>query len=235
MSRTRRKKDPGQQIVAPPVAAGSVMGWPVGMPDRRVVVASVILRNAVAVVGVLFLGWSGPEIVVLYFLDTLAAVWGIFTGVMYELGVGARQSLFDRAYWWGTALALSLLVTAFLALPLGMPVGFVAAASGWQPLDSLATEGFRMALVAVVVAGLVGALFRTFQASAGEAGMRTLKWEFSLVFGRWFVFVAIIYTVGMLFFRYSAVVMVIVYAAISVVTELYPQRFVRWIDSGTKR
>jgi hypothetical protein len=34
-----------------------------------------VTRNAVGVVGVLFLGWAAPTLVVLYFADTLAGMW----------------------------------------------------------------------------------------------------------------------------------------------------------------
>ena len=232
MDKTRWRRKQGEALVAAPATAGSVPGRPVDHLDRRVVVASAILRNAVAIVGVSLLGWSAPEIVVLYFLDTLAAIWGIFTAVMFAFGDGGnRQSLLDRGYWWATALALSALVTAFLAIPLGMPVLFVAAANSWKPFDALAADGFRAALATVVLAGVVGAVFRSFQAAAGESGLHSMKWEFSLVFGRWFVVMAIMYSLGFLFLRYAAVVMVIAYASISVVTELYPQRFVRFFES----
>ena len=95
-------------------------------------------------------------------------------------------------------------------------------------------QEFRLALVSVVLIGIVGAIFRSFQAASGDAGMRAMKWEFTLVFGRWFVVIAVMYTLGFLFLRGAAVVMVIVYAVTSVIAELYPRRFVQWFDTGGK-
>lgn len=231
-----RQPDEEQEQLQPDVSLGEGLpGWPFPPPDRRAAAVNIVVRNAVAIFGVLFLGWSGAEIVVLYFLDTLAALWGIFTAVTYGLYVSKRQSGFDRLYWWATALALGAFLSAFLAIPLGMPVLFVAAANSWRPADALAAEGFRLALVGVVVVGLAGALLRSLQAAQGEAGMRSLRWEFTLVFGRWFVVIAVAYTVAFVVPRASAVIMILAYAGASVFTELYPERFVALFpDRGNK-
>lgn len=203
--------------------------------DRRVAVASVAVRNVVAIIGVLFLDWSAPELIVLYFLDTMAAIWGIFTAVMFGFLHSQRQSLLDLVYWWATALALSFLTAAFIAIPLGMPVFFVAVVSSWRLTDALAASGFRLALAGVVVMGVAGALARSLQATAGEAGMRSLKREFSLVFGRWVVVLIAIYTAIGLFQGAAAVVIVIVYAVASVAIELYPQRFLNLFEDARSR
>lgn len=231
----RRDKGRSQGLVASPTTGGLLPGVPVEPDDRRVTIVSVVLRNAVAVAGMLFLGWSASEIVLLYFLDTLVVIWGIFTAVIFLFGDNVRQSWFDRAYWWATALALSAFVTIFMAIPLGMPVVFVAAASSWGPLDALVATEFRLALVTVAIAGLAGAVYRSFHGATDEASLVSLKWEFTLVFGRWFAVMAIVVTVGFLFLQYAAAVMVIVYSAIAVITELYPDRFIKLFDSVGKR
>lgn len=231
----QRTKASSQADPPPSIVDSQPLGWPWTTPDRRVAVVSVAVRNAVAIIGVLFLGWSAPELVLLYFLDTMAAIWGIFTAVAFGLYHRQRQSLFDLVYWWATALALSFLVAAFIAIPLGMPVLFVAAASSWRLADALAESGFRLALVGIVVLGVVGALARSIQAAAGEAAKRSLKWEFSLVFGRWAVILMAIYAAIALFQGAAAVVIVIVYAVVSVTIELYPQRFVELFGNGRGR
>lgn len=234
MSRFHRRTRKSQAIIADPMANEPLPGLPFQTHDRRVVVASAVLRNGVAIAGVLLLGWSAPELAILYFADTLAAIWGIFTAMMYAMLRSEKQSAFDLAYSWLTALALSAVTALMIAVPLGMPVVLVVASSSWNLLAALEMQGFRLALVSVVLVGIVGAIFRSFRAAAGDAGLHAMKWEFTLVFGRWFVVIAVMYTVGFLFLRGAAVVMVIVYAVTSVVAELYPRRFVGWFDSGAK-
>jgi hypothetical protein len=237
-SKVKSTRPSDATVLAQPEEEGSAVAEPVSLVasplPRNVVLASVIIRNLLAVVGVFFWGWSAPELIVLYFVDTLAIMWGIFTGVMFALFQSERTTLSDRLYWWATALALSAFVVAFISIPLGMPVLFVSAMSSWRPAEALANQGFWLALGLIVLAGLGGAAWRSIQAAEGEEGMRWLKWEFGLVFGRWFVVMAVMYfvgfTLGFIIPGGAAAVMVIVYAAASTITELYPERFVRWIE-----
>jgi hypothetical protein len=204
--------------------------------DRKLAIVEVVFRNLIAVAGALFLGWSAQALILLYFFDTLGGMLAIFAALMFAYFDKPGSSLFDRFYALGTALALSAFTAAFMAIPLGMPVVFVMVASSYKLQDALAQPGFVYAVIGVLAAALAGTLYWAMRIDVeGKRGERLLKREFTLIFGRWFFVIVAVYLPFVLLFQFGPIIIVAVYAILSVYTELYPNRFVRFFERGAGR
>lgn len=226
--------------------------------DTRERAIFIIARNAIPVVGVLFLGWSAVNLVLLYFFDTLGGMWAIFAALLAQY-FGGWTTL-----PWGTrftnllgVLALSLFLIAFFAIPLGVPVLILTQMQSYDVRAALNDTGFIFGLVSIAVLALASMLrhiIRLQQTSAddkwihgessyhwshGESGNQRIRhesgnhWirhEFGLLFVRWTVMIFLIFTVGALFLEFAPVLLILAYAVVLVISELYPERFLAAFD-----
>jgi len=189
-----------------------------------------VTRNAVGVVGVLFLGWAAPTLVVLYFADTLAGMWAVFAAVGFKLsnadprhGVGA---VLEGAL---TATAVGLFLVAVVAVPLGIPVVMLLGASSvtWRQLGADPT--FATGVGVIALTGLVGAVRHVFALAEGRVGDASVKQVFAILMTRWVLVLIAIYNLGFILGRFGLYAIVLAYAAASVWSELEPERFARLI------
>lgn len=203
-------------------------------PGAHLDVAQAIARHAAPVVGILFLGWSAPGVVLLYFADTLLALAVIMAGVLRHFapppqddGWAARINGEVGAVGFGVVLA------AFFAVPLGVPLFFMLEGLDW--LAVLADPSLRAGLLWQAVAALwsYAELYREMRHRSPE-DLR-LKRRFALVFLRWIVLVMIAGTgIGVLFGRFSPLLFVAIYAALSIWSEIAPDRFLRTLPGGAE-
>jgi hypothetical protein len=203
---------------------------PVSPAERLWRVLLAVARNAVGVVGVLFLGWAAPTLVVLYFADTLAGMWAVFAAVGFKLsnadprqGVGA---VLEGAL---TATAVGLFLVAVVAVPLGIPVVMLLGASSvtWRQLSADPTLATGVGVVALT--GLVGAVRHVFALAEGRAGDASVKQVFAILMTRWVLVLIAIYNLGFILGRFGLYAIVLAYAAASVWSELEPERVARLI------
>jgi hypothetical protein len=236
--RAGRTASPGkasaQDGAAPPqgMEAPDSAAVPASRTVTRWQVAEVAARNLLALVGLAVLGWPAASILLLYFFDTLGALWAIFAGLMFAYFDNGKNSLGDRLYVWGSALALGGFLAAFLAIPLGIPVYVLLLNSGvtWQ--ETAAQPGFGPAVLGIVGLALVGTIAWSLPLMDTDAaqGGRRARAEFGLVFGRWALVVAAMMAFGAFLGAVGAVLVIILYMALLVYTELYPERFLRWFE-----
>lgn len=204
--------------------------------DRKVAIAEVVLRNMIGVVGVLFLGWSAQTLIVLYFFDTMGGMMSIFAALMLEYFGMPENTLGNRLYNLGTALALSAFLAAFIAIPIGMPVLIMTLMSSWSLKDALAQPGFMYGVLAILGTALLSTLYWSRRIDMeGQRGERALKREFTLIFGRWLFVVFAVYTPLVVLFQFGPAIIVIIYAVVSGYTELYPERFEKIFDKSSKK
>lgn len=203
---------------------------PVSPAERLWRALLAVARNAVGVVGVLFLGWAAPTLVVLYFADTLAGMWAVFAAVGFKLsnadprhGVGA---VLEGAL---TATAVGLFLVAVVAVPLGIPVVMLLGASSvtWRQLGADPTLATGVGVIALT--GLVGAVRHVFALAEGRAGDASVKQVFAILMTRWVLVLIAIYNLGFILGRFGLYAIVLAYAAASVWSELEPERFARLI------
>lgn len=199
-------------------------------PPSPLAVAQVVARNLVPIVGILAFGWSASTILLLYFADTLLSLGVMFAGLASWFGRGTVE---DR---WAARLnaevgyvASAAFIVAFIAVPLGVPLVFVGAMAGWNDLGALFSDPALQAGLAWQVVAAVwsySALWRELHVRSPDE--LRLKRRFSLVFLRWIAVLMVVYSPILgLFGRFGPLVLVIVYAGVSVVAEVAPDRLLR--------
>lgn len=195
--------------------------------DRRERLVFVILRNAIPIIGILFLGWSAQNLIVLYFVDTLGAMWALITGLALNFPEAkVATGFFPRLYMWGMMLFVGAFLVAFLAIPLGMPLFIYAMATDWDWGAALQDQGFVFGLISIAALSLVGMLrhYRAIGELTPEGS--NAKRDFGILMTRWVIVLFLIYALGFLLGEWGAYVLVIGYIAATVASELYPERFV---------
>jgi hypothetical protein len=206
------------------------------VPPSPIAVASAATRNLVPLVGIVFLGWSGANVLLLYFLDTLLAMAVMFAGLArHFMPPAASESLAARVNAEAGCIAVALFLAAFIAVPLGMPLFILFMASGvtWHSVTD--DPMFRSGLVLQAIAAFWSCLglYRALRTHTPEE--LRLKRQFALVFLRWIAVLMVWYLgVGFLFGRWAPVVFVAVYAAATIMIEVAPDQFLRAMPGGTE-
>lgn len=205
---------------------------PPAPPDRGQVI-EVAARYVLALAGLLLFGWPAQTILLLYFFDTVAAIWALMSGLLFGFFDSGRQSAGTRWYTLASALALAALPAGFIALPLGMPIAIMLMASQ-QRLETLAAQpGFVPAVIVVFGLAMISAVRWSVLLVDEKQARRLARAEFGLLFGRWVLVMPVLYTVGTLLGPLGALLAVLAYTALSIVTDLYPQRFLRAFNMPT--
>ena len=197
-------------------------------------IANTVARNIVPLAGILFLGWSAPAILVLYFADTMLAMAVMFAGLMrYFMPPVQDEGWAARANGEVGAVAGALAIAAVIAVPLGVPVIFMVAASETTVESLLADPAFRAGLVMQAIAAVwsCAGLYRALATHTPDE--LRLKRRFALVMLRWLVMLMVTYTgIVFLFGNWAPLVFVAVYAATSIVIDIAPDKFLRALPAG---
>ncbi len=186
--------------------------------------------------GVLFLGWSAPSILVLYFVDTMLAMAVMFAGLARHFAPApSGEGIASRVNAEAGIVAAALFVTAFIAIPLGLPLLFVGAAAQTSWREVFAEPSFRVGLVLQAIAAFwsgVG-LYRALATHTPEE--LRIKKRFALVFLRWVAVLMAMYS-GLLFLfgRFAPLILVAVYAGTSIMIDIAPDRFLRMMPGGAE-
>ncbi len=198
-------------------------------PPTPLDVANAVFRNVVPLAGILFLGWSAPVVLTLYFADTLFAIAVIFAGLMRHFmpppkddGRAARANA--EAGYIGAALFL----VAFFAVPLGIPLIFMLAGSDVTVRSLFADQNFRIGLVLQAIAAFWSgrALYAALKVRTPEE--LRVKRRFALVLLRWVVVIMSVHVgLSWIFGSYAPIFFVAVYTAATIVVEVAPDRFLR--------
>ena len=192
-------------------------------------IANTVARNIVPLVGIVFLGWSAPTVLVLYFADTMLSIAVMFAGLMrYLMPPVEDEGWAARANGEVGPVASALFLAAFIAVPLGMPVIFVLAGSEVTLASLFADDAFRIGLLMQAIAAVwsCAGLYRALRTHTPDE--LRLKRQFSLVFLRWVVVLMVTYTgIPFLFGAFAPIVFVAVYAGASILVDIAPDRFLR--------
>ena len=197
--------------------------------------ASAVARNIVPVAGILFFGWSAANVLVLYFVDTLLAMAVMFAGLMRHFlpppsedeGWAARANA-EAGY-----VGAALFIVAFMAVPLGIPLIFMFSGTTTTVRGLFADPAFRTGLVLQAIAAF-------WSCQALYLALRThtpdelhLKRRFALVFLRWVaVLLTLYFGLSFLLGGYAPLFFVAVYAAVSIVIDVAPERFLQVMPVG---
>ena len=191
-------------------------------------IAQVVARNVAPLVGILFFHWSATNVLVLYFLDTLLSFGVLFAGLARSFATDPVDSVGGRIKGEITYLCVALVLCAFFAIPLGMPVGIVLGAGGFS---------FRAAFTDPSL--LFGALWQSALALWSYVGLRRaletqsptelrLKQRFGLVLMRWAAVLVVAYSgLGLIPGTVGVFLLVAAYVAASILAEIAPDLMLR--------
>jgi hypothetical protein len=198
------------------------------------VLAQAVTRNLVPLGGILFFGWSAANVLVLYFADTIFAMVVMFAGLMRHFmppprddGLAARVNA--EAGYIGTALFLGVV----FAVPLGVPLVFALAGTDVTVRSLFADPAFRSGLVLQAIAAFWSGhgLYQALKVHTPEE--LRLKRQFALVFMRWMaVLMTTYFGIAFLFGRFAPLFFVAVYAVVSIVIDVAPDKFLRAMPGG---
>jgi hypothetical protein len=227
---SRRRRDDRPRAVEGPVPAGPPPEARGSAAWRALRVVLAVTRNAVGIVGAVFFGWSTATLVVLYFADTMVGIWAVFAAVGFTLSnADPRQGFWASLDGAATGIGVGLFLAAVVAVPLGIPVVMVLGGEGlgWRQLA--ADPGLRTGIAVIASIGLLAAVRHVFALADGQAGDVLVKRAFAILMTRWLLVLMAFYLLVGLLGRFGLYVIVVVYAAASVWSELAPDRFAQLI------
>ncbi len=200
-----------------------------------IAIAQTVARNIVPLVGILVFHWSAGNVLILYLFDTLLAIGMIVAGIASSFAPSPDG---EGAGGWINAVAgqltAGLLVAAFMAIPLGTPVGIMLAASDFSFRDAFHDASLRNGAIIQAVLALwsyVG-LYRALRThSPSELRLRQ---RFALVFMRWVVVIMVTYVIIEILPPGEIVLLLLVaaYIGASIFAEIAPDRFLRSMPGG---
>lgn len=203
------------------------------LTDQRERIVFAVLRNIIPIIGILFLGWLAQNLIVLYFVDTLGAMWALITALALNFPEAqTATTFFGRARNFATMVFVSGFLVAFMAIPLGMPLYIYLAMVDWNWLTALRDSSFAYGLIFIAVLSFVGML-RQYQYIARVTPDRAnVKRDFGILMARWVIVLLLIYFVGFLLGEWGAYILVIGYAAATFMSEVFPDRLVGLFDKS---
>ena len=207
---------------------------PVSAPP--VVLVNAVTRNLVPLGGILFFGWSAANVLVLYFVDTILAMAVMFAGLMRHFMPPPRDEGFAaRANAEVGYVATALFLAAFFAVPLGMPLIFMLSGTDVTVRGLFADAAFRSGLVLQGIAAFWSChgLYRALSVHTPEE--LRLKRQFTLVFLRWMaVLMTMYFGLAFLLGHFAPLFFVAVYAGVSIMIDVAPDRFLRAMPGGAE-
>ena len=190
-------------------------------------IAQIVARNITPLVGILFFGWSASNVLILYFVDTMLSLLVIFAGLAKSFSSLATDGIGTRIKTAFTVGFVALFLTAFIALPLGGPIGIVLAATDFSWRFAFYDHSLRLGILAQCIIAL-GSYFELYRALATHSPEQLqLKKRFGLVLMRWVAVMAVCY-VGIGFMGdFGVLLLVAAYIGASIVAEIAPDRLLR--------
>jgi hypothetical protein len=201
-------------------------------PGAPLEIAHAVARHVAPIAGILFLGWSARNVLLLYFADTLFAIAVIMAGLLRHFSPPVADDGWPaRLNGEIGAIGGGLFIAAIFVLPLGFPLFFML--GGFDVWKTLADPALRAGLAWQAVAALwsYAALYQELRHRT-PAELR-VKRRFSLVLLRWVLLILVAGTgVGALLGSYGALLFVVAYAALSIWTEVAPDRFLHMVPGS---
>lgn len=203
-------------------------------PAAPLAIAQVVARNIVPLAGIVFLGWSAQNVLIVYFADTLLTLAVLFAGVLRHFAPpiendGWAARLNGEVGMIGGGIFLMLAVS----VPLGIPLMFML--GGNFDGRALADPGLRAGIVWQCIAALWSYLELYKALRHATPDQLRLKRRFALVFLRWMALVMVaMFGVGFWFGRFGALLFVAIYIGVSIWAEIAPDRFLRVMPGGAE-
>jgi len=203
-------------------------------PGAPLEIVQAVARHVAPIAGIVFLGWSARNVLLLYFADTLFAIAVMMAGLLRHFSPPVADDGWAARFNGEVgAIGGGLFIAAIFVLPLGIPLAFML--GGFDVGKTIADPAVRAGLAWQAVAALwsYAALYQELRHRTPEE--LRIKRRFALVFLRWIALVMVAGTgIGVLLGSYGALLFVIAYAALSIWTEVAPDRFLRVMPAGNE-
>jgi hypothetical protein len=193
--------------------------------------ASLLARNLVPLAGVLLLGWSPANLIVLYFLDTFLGLGVVLLLVMAHVTGNDRGERFTHWHDWAKGLAGLAVLGAIMALPIAFPLILYFADHEDRLIALLAERDFIVGLLTQLAACLWGAVQWHRELLARDDDDRVLAGRALLIVARWMLIFVVSVTGAFVIPgpAIGGILMMAVYAGASVYFELFPDRAARFV------
>ena len=204
-------------------------------------IASLISRNLVPVAGVLFLGWSAPNLLLLYYIDTILEFAVVVLLIARHVtGMGKPEESGRPMTWPGDWLRTglgALLGALLICLPLGVPLFILLAEFDWSVSSALADRSFVLGIWLQLVGSAAGCVQAHRDLLARDDDERVLKRRVAFLVARWMVVVVAAFTglAAILGPWIGGALMVLVYAGATVYFEVLPDRALQWLNPKEAR
>ena len=196
--------------------------------SRAVLLAQIVARNVVPLVGILHDGWSPGNVMLLYLWDTMLSLGVVFAGIAQSMMTGSEKANQTRLQVALTPIVVAMLLCAVFVVPLGMPIFIALAASDFKLGAALHDRSLWIGVLVqcAIAAWSYRTLFRALRTHT--PGELRLKQRFGLVLMRWVAVLAACYF--LLQFgagRLVLIAIVAAYAVASIVAEVAPDLLLR--------
>lgn len=198
-------------------------------PNR---ILSVVIRNGISIVGVLFLGWSAERMALLYFADTLAGIGAVLAAILFVQLTNDAASWGDRLYNALSAALGALFVVAIIALPLGLPLLFMIHWE-WKIVTIIIEQpDFINALLGIIITNVLLSVCLYYQEVVNENAFTfqsPVNRHFAILFSRWIILIIFIYLSSLFLGDFTKYLCIIIYAVTTIYSELFPDKFANLI------
>jgi hypothetical protein len=226
-----------QQRASSPSGGRAISSSPGATPAMEpIVVAQVVVRNVVPIVGILAFGWRPFNVLALYFVDTMMVIAALCAVIACGLTFVDKDSVAGRLNSEAGFLGAGVFIAAFIAVPLGIPLVFMADGDMGTIEATLADRSFYIgaAIQAAFALWTYVGLRRAMAAGATLEKLR-VKRRFALTFLRWVALLLVVDTgIGRHLGHVAPFLFVVVYVAVTIFAEIAPDRFLREMPGGAE-
>ncbi len=183
----------------------------------------------------MFLKWNPGNVLLIVFFDTMMAIGMVIVAIAWSFaraGTDGREGAGAAALVLVKAILTAAFLVPILAIPLGVPLIFMLAGTGFSLFQARYDPNLRSALelqAVITVCWGVTLLWQLRKQTPEQAGLKPI---FALTFLRWFLLIFLTFTgVPSMFGSFGPYLLVVVYSATLLFSEINPRRFLQIMPS----
>lgn len=203
--------------------------------------ANVSARSLIPVIGVVFLGWSGGKVLLIYFADTLASMYvisslggyatmqsepGFQASVKDGIALGRRLSIGIRVALMG------LILPAMLAIPFGGILAILLAVQDFWWGEALYDRNLWIGIACQFLGAVALMMPQLAWIKTLKNPVKLVRARTALLFARWIALLFVGMNAVLLPEKIYFALLVLAYAAATIALELAPERVLMAINAS---